>query len=123
MIADAPLEQASKVTGLAEKVQAFIQRAKEEAKDGLSFAELGGLTYALMRLVILEVDSLSVPGALKKADVLAAAGMLFDTLADKCIPLAAWPVWWIARPVVRSMILALLSGLMEGVLPDVRAAS
>ena len=123
MIADAPLAQANAVTGLAEKVQAFIVEAKNEAKDGLSFAELGHLSYALMRLVITEVDDLSVPGAVKKADVLNAVGLLFDNVADQCVPLPAKPAWWIAKPVVRALILSPLSGLMEGVLPDVRAAS
>ena len=123
MIADAPLAQANAVTGLAEKVQAFVIKAREMAKDGLSFAELGQLVYALMRLVILEVDSLSVPGALKKQDVLTAVGLLFDTLADQCVPLALKPFWWVAKPAVRAMVIALLSGVMEGVLPDVRAAT
>ena len=123
MIADAPLAQADGVTGLAEKVQAFVIKAREMAKDGLSFAELGQLTYALMRLVITEVDELAVPGAVKKADVLAAVGLLFDTVADQCVPLVAKPFWWIAKPAIRAVVLALLSGLMEGVLPDVRAAS
>lgn len=108
---------------LSQKVQDFIAQAKDKAKDGLTFAELGVLTYSLMRLVILQVDELAVPGALKKADVLTAVGLLFDTLADQCVPVLAKPFWWVAKPVVRSVVLALLSGLMEGVLPDVRAAS
>lgn len=123
MIADAPLAQADSVTGLAQKVQAFVVEAREKAKDGLTFAELGQLTYALMRLVIIEVDELAVPGAVKKADVLSAVGLLFDTVVDRCVPLAAKPFWWIAKPAVRAVVLALLSGLMEGLLPDVRAAS
>lgn len=120
MAADAP---PARDGGLADKVQSFITQAKDKAKDGLTFAELGGLTYALMRLVILQVDELAVPGALKKADVLAAVGLLFDTLADQCVPLVFKPFWWVAKPAVRAVVLALLSGLMEGVLPDVRAAS
>lgn len=108
--------------GLAGKVQAFVSLAKDKARDGVTFAELGVLTYSLMRLVILEVDGLAVPGALKKADVLAAVGVLFDTLSDSCVPLALKPIWWVAKPAVRAVIIALLSGVMEGVLPDVRAA-
>lgn len=123
MISDAPLAKAGEATGLANMVQAFVVQAKEQAKDGLSFSELGSLTYALMRMVVIEVDALSVPGATKKADVLAAVALLFDTLADQCVPLFFKPFWWIARPVIRAVILALLSGLMEGVLPDVRAAA
>lgn len=117
---DAPSAPAG---GLAGKVQAFVVMAKEKARDGLTFAELGVLIYSLMRLVILEVDALAVPGSLKKADVLAAVAVLFDTLSDSCVPLAARPIWWIAKPAIRAVILALLSGVMEGVLPDVRAAS
>lgn len=108
---------------LAQQVQDFISSAKESAKDGLTFAELGGLTYSLMKLVILEVDQLAVPGSLKKADVLNAVGLLFDTLADQCVPLVFKPFWWVAKPAIRAIVLALLSGLMERVLPDVRAAS
>jgi len=108
---------------LSQKVQDFIAQAKDKARDGLTFAELGVLTYSLMRLVILQVDELDVPGALKKADVLAAAGLLFDTLADQCVPLALKPFWWVAKPAIRSIVIALLSGVMEKMLPDVRAAA
>ena len=120
MAADTPLARDG---GLADKVQSFIAQAKDKAKDGLTFAELGVLTYSLMRLVILQVDELDVPGALKKADVLAAAGLLFDTLADQCVPGLAKPFWWIAKPAIRSIVIALLSGVMEKMLPDVRAAA
>lgn len=114
---------ADDAVSLTQRVQDFISSAREKAKDGLSFAELGVLTYSLMRSVILEVDKLHVPGSLKKADVLAAVGLLFDTLADSCVPLPLKPLWWVAKPAVRAVVMALLSGVMEGALPDVRAVS
>ena len=120
MAADLPPAQDESLAG---KVQAFIAKAKESAKGGLTFMELGDLTYSLMKLVILEVDHLSVQGALKKADVLTAVGMLFDTLAHQCVPLALKPFWFVGKPIIRALFIALLSGVMEGVLPDVRAAT
>jgi hypothetical protein len=59
-------------------------------------------------------------GAEKKALVLEAVAALFDALADKAVPLAAWPVWILVRPAIRSLVLAIAAGAMEQVLRLVR---
>jgi len=109
---------------LPEKIDAFINDAREKAKDGLSFAEFGSLAFALLKLVALSLDDLDVPGKVKKKDVEVAIGMLFDAVADQCVPfIAKWTVWPFVKPIVRSLIIAILSGVLDRSLPDVRAAA
>jgi hypothetical protein len=57
----------------------------------------------------------------KRAVVLAAAASLFDLVADKAIPVVAWPFWLIVRPAVRSLVLAIAAGAMEQILKLVRS--
>jgi len=54
--------------------------------------------------------------------VMEAAAALFDELADKAIPTVLWPFWVLARPSVRSLVLALASGAVEQILPMLRGA-
>jgi hypothetical protein len=54
--------------------------------------------------------------------VLEAVASLFDALADKAVPVSAWPLWMLARPAVRSLVIALASGAVEQILPLVRLA-
>jgi hypothetical protein len=61
-------------------------------------------------------------GAEKKSLVLEAVAALFDTLADKAVPVVVWPVWILARPAIRALVLAIASGAIEIVLPLTRAA-
>jgi hypothetical protein len=57
--------------------------------------------------------------ALHVADV---SSSLFDQLADKAVPVVVWPVWILARPAIRALVLAIASGAIEIVLPLTRAA-
>jgi hypothetical protein len=54
--------------------------------------------------------------------VLEAVAALFDQLADKAVPVVVWPVWILARPAIRALVLAIASGAIEIVLPLTRAA-
>ena len=101
----------------------FVQRAKGIAADGLTIAEFAGLAHDLLKLSMAAVDSVPSDGAAKKQFVLDAVIVLFDGVADKLVPWPALPVWYVAKPLVRSVVLAVASGVIESLLPVVRAAS
>lgn len=122
MIASAPSAAAIDLPTLAEKVRAFVSVAKEKAAGGLTVAEFGELAVALLRIAIDAADAIPVDGADRKVFVVNAIAFLFDTVADKCVPLAAWPVWLIVRPTVRSLVLLAAGGAVEALLPLVRKA-
>jgi hypothetical protein len=107
---------------LSEQVKAYIATAKLAASDGLNWSEFGELLTALMRLAVATLDDIAtMTGAEKKDLALVAAAALFDTVADRCVPLVAWPVYIIARPAIRALVLALAGGVIESLLPLVRA--
>ncbi len=117
------MASAANYSDLAQKVEAFLQAAKASAVDGLTWREFGELLVALLRMSIDTLDHIrGLTGAEKKELVMAAAASLFDLVADKCVPFAAYPLWLLLRPTVRSLVLALASGAVEQILPMVRAA-
>jgi hypothetical protein len=121
-IADAPVAVAENLDGgLLAKIKAFVETAKSAAADGLTWAEFGDLMLALLRLVIAGLDAApGLTGAAKKDLALMAVASLFDAVADKAVPRVAYPIWVLARPAVRALVLALASGAVEQVLPLVR---
>lgn len=122
MISDQPTVAFDEAKFLVDKVRGYIAKAREAAKDGLTWAEFGTLLVALLRLCIAALDSVkTLTGGAKKSLVLEAAAMLFDSLADKAVPALAYPVWLVARPAVRALVLALAGGAVEILLPMVRA--
>lgn len=123
MISEPCLAGAAPLESLAEKVKAFLVIAELKAKEGLSVAEFGELFLALMRLCIEVADTLPSPGPERKALVLDSLAMLFDAVADKMVPLYAWPAWLIFRPAVRAALLSAASGAIEIVLKLVRSQS
>lgn len=123
MIHDAPVFAATGLPDVTAKVRAFIATAKASAADGLTVAEFGELTVALLRVAMAAVDSLPDSGEAKKAWVLEAVGVLFDQLADKCVPTLAYPAWVLLRPAVRSLVLMAAGGVIEAMLPLVRKAA
>jgi hypothetical protein len=104
MISSAPLQAAGSLASLAEKVRAFVATAKVKAAGGITVAEFGELAVALMRVAIEAADAIPVDGAERKAFVLNAIALLFDTVADRCIPSLAWPVWIIGKPAARQLL-------------------
>lgn len=109
--------------GVLSKIYSFIEAAQTSAANGLTWGEFGELLVAFLRLAISLYDDISImTGAEKKAAVMAAAGRLFDAVADKCVPVAAWPLWMLARPAIRSLLVAVAGGAIEQLLPLVRAA-
>jgi hypothetical protein len=123
MIHEAPAFAASGLPTVVEKVHAFIATAGSAAAGGISVAEFGELTISLMRIVIATADTIPADGALKKAWVVEAVGLLFDAVADKCVPVMAWPVWLVVRSTVRSLVLMAVAGAVESLLPVVREAT
>ena len=123
MISTAPLIAANDLTNVKDKIAAFISIAKIKAQGGITVAEFGELTVALLRVAIAAVDLLAVDGSRKKEIVLEAVAALFDAVADKAIPLVAWPVWLIVRPTVRQLVLLAAAGAIESLLPVVRIAT
>lgn len=122
MISAAPVSATLDLPSLAEKVRAFVVVAKAKAQGGLTIAEFGELAVALLRIAIDAADAIPVDGADRKTFVINAVALLFDTVADKCVPLMAWPVWVIARPAVRQLVLLAASGAVEALLPLARKA-
>lgn len=119
----APLAAATPFTDIASAVKSYIETAKSLASDGLTWNEFGELLVSLLRLAVRLADLLQLSGDEKKALVLEAAAALFDAVADYAVPLWLLPVWVLARPAVRSLVLALASGAVESLLPLVRATA
>lgn len=109
------------VDDIALLIQAYIDNAKTKTIDGLTWVEFGELLVGLLRLAVRLVDSLSVSGDQRKAIVLAAAAALFDSIADRCVPLPMLPLWLLCRGPIRALVLALASGAVEALLPLVRS--
>lgn len=121
MISFAPVAAADNMLGLLDKISEFIATAKSAAADGISWAEFGDLMLALLRLVMTVLDTVTtLSGSEKKALALDAVARLFDAVADKAVPLAAYPLWLLVRSPVRSLVLAIASGAIEQLLPLVR---
>lgn len=118
-----PLLVAGDVNDLTAKITTYIEVAKAKAADGITFADLAELVLGAMRLAIAAVDTLSVPGAEKKTIVVQVAGTVFDALADRCIPLPLYPIWYVLRPAARSLCCSLAAGAVESLLPLVRLAT
>jgi hypothetical protein len=123
MISSAPITVAGNLYTVADKIAAFIATARSAAADGITVAEFGELTVALLKTVMAALDSLPESGAAKKQWAIEAVGLLFDAVADKAVPTLAYPVWLIVRPTVRQLVLLATSGAIESLLPLVRKAA
>lgn len=123
MISTAPVQATQDLSVLGDKISAFIAIAQLKARNGLTLSEFGELVVALLRVVMSTVDSLPAEGSEKKQWALDAVAALFDALADGCIPILAWPVWILVKPAARSILLLVISGAIESLLPLVRIAT
>lgn len=125
MIASTPLDvSTSGSMSPLERAKAFVVAARAAAADGLTWREFGELMVAMLRMLIQAYDAAPMlSGAEKKQMVLDAVVSLFDSVADKAVPRAAYPLWVIAKPAVRSLVVAIASGAVESLLPLVRAST
>ena len=118
-----PITAAVDQPGLLDKISTFIASAKVVSADGLTWSEFGEMLLALLRLVVAALDSVTMlSGAEKKAMAIDAVARLFDAVADYAVPMTLYPIWLVARPAVRSLVLALAGGVLEQLLPLVRLA-
>jgi hypothetical protein len=121
MIADHSIRAASRFEDVSAAARAYVLTARLAAADGISWAEFGELLTGLLRVLTQASELLSLPGAEKKAAVLAGAAALFDSVADKCVSPWVWAFWIVIRPSVRSLVLAIAAGSIEQILPLVRS--
>lgn len=106
------------------RAQAFVMLAVEQSRDGLTWQEFGRLLVELLRLIVTGLDAVNVmTGPQKKLAAVNFAASLFDSLADRCVPLVAYPVWLLIRTPVRMIVLALAGGAVEAVLPLTRSVN
>jgi hypothetical protein len=120
--ANAPAAAAAPFDTLAAQLRAFFAAARSAAAGGLTWQEFGELLVSLLRMCVTTLDTVEgLTRDEKRAVVLAAAASLFDLVADKAIPVVAWPFWLIVRPAVRSLVLAIAAGAMEQILKLVRS--
>ncbi len=120
--ANAPAAAAAPFDTLAAQLGAFFAAARSAAAGGLTWQEFGELLVSLLRMCVTTLDTVEgLTRDEKRAVVLAAAASLFDLVADKAIPVVAWPFWLIVRPAVRSLVLAIAAGAMEQILKLVRS--
>lgn len=120
MITSAPVQATLDLANVRDKISAFITVAKLKAQGGVTVSEFAELAIALLRIVMQTIDQMPQSGIEKKALAMEAVAMLFDAVADKCIPSLAWPAWVIVRPAVRSLVLLAADGAIESLLPLVR---
>lgn len=121
MISQAPLSAALKFTDLSSQVTAYLATVRIAASGGLTWAEFGQLTVALLQLTATTLDGITTLSGPEKRDLaLEAVAALFDSVAARAVPPSVWPLWVIARPAIRSLVLALAAGALEQLLPLVR---
>ena len=108
---------------LSAAVTGFIDGARQKAANGLTVAEFGALVVELLRLVVAGLESVPTDGASKKAWALGVVALLFDSVAGFAVPMWLQPVWLLARPAVRALVLAAAGGALEQILAMTRAAS
>lgn len=107
--------------GLLDKVSVFIATAREKAADGLTWGEFGELVLSLLRVVVPFLESVKLmTGSEKKAFTLNAVGRLFDAVADYAVPVTLYPIWLVARPAVRALVVAIAGGVLEQYLAVLR---
>lgn len=112
------------VAKLQAQVLAFLADARAKAAGGYTFAEFGSLTIELLELLVVGLDPIAtLDGAAKKAWALGIVGMLFDSVAGFAVPGYLKPLWFVAKPIVRQLVLALASGALEQVLRLSREAA
>lgn len=123
MISSAPEAATVTLASLADKIRAYVATAKSAATGGITVAEFAELAVGLLRVAVAAADAIPVDGAMRKTFVLNGVGLLFDEVADKLIPVMAWPIWLLVKPAARSLVLLAASGAIESLLPLVRKAA
>lgn len=112
------------IATVSARVNAFLVSAREQSADGLTWQEFGRLLVQLLYIAVAGLEAVSSLTGPQKRDVaITAAAVLFDTLADKAVPVAAWPAWVIVRPATRLLVLSLAAGAVEALLRISRSST
>ena len=120
----APTPVVDPAAKLQADVAAFLADARAKAADGkVTVAEFGALTIALLRLCVEGLDAIPSDKPAKKAWALMCIGRLFDSVAGFAVPFALQPFWFVAKPLVRQLVLTAADGALEQVLHLSRAAA
>lgn len=101
----------------------FVQKCREliksvlaEAKDGLTLAEIGRLFMMFVQFAMETAAEFRLPGGIKKELVMAAVGELYDAVAPFLpLPWFLSPFRGIIAAKLRTIVLAIVSGIIEGV--------
>jgi hypothetical protein len=89
----------------------------------MTWQKFGELLVQLLHQAVTNLDAISgLTGPEKKALVLTAVASLFDSVADRCVPITLYPFWSMIRPATRTLVLAIASGGIESMLPITRSA-
>lgn len=105
------------------QITAFLAAARTQAAAGMTWQRFGELLVQLLHQAVTSLDVISgLTGPEKKALVLTAVASLFDSVADRCVPITLYPFWSIIRPATRTFVLAIASGAIESLLPITRSA-
>jgi hypothetical protein len=112
------------IANVSARLNVFFASAREQAKDGLSWQEFGRLLVQLLWMSVEGLDAVaSLTGPQKREVAVTAAAVLFDSLADKAVPVAAWPAWMLLRPATRLLVLSLAAGAVEALLRISRSST
>jgi len=105
------------------QITTFLSSAREQAATGMTWQKFGRLLIDLLHQAVTGLDAISgLSGPEKKVVVLTAVAALFDSVADRCVPLTVYPFWTVIRPATRTLVLAIASGAIESLLPITRSA-
>lgn len=108
---------------LRDDVARFLADARAAAAGGLTVAEFGSLTLALLKLTVTGLEAIPTDGPSKKAWALGIIGTLFDSVAGYAVPVYLQPIWLVTEPAIRILLLAFASGALEQILHLTRAAA
>jgi hypothetical protein len=104
------------------QISAFLAAARTQAAAGMNWQKFGEMLVQLLHQAVAGLDAISgLTGPEKKALVLTAVGSLFDSVADRCVPITLYAFWAIIRPATRTLVLAIASGAIESLLPITRS--
>ena len=108
---------------IVSQISAFLAAARTQAAAGMTWQTFGQLLVQLLHQAVTALDAISgLTGPEKKVLVLTAVASLFDSVADRCVPLALYPFWSMIRPATRTLVLAIASGGIESMLPITRSS-
>jgi hypothetical protein len=114
---------ADNLHAIVSQISAFLAAARTQAAAGMTWQKFGELLVQLLHQAVAGLDHISgLSGPEKKALVLTAVASLFDSVADRCVPITVYPFWAIIRPATRTLVLAIASGAIESLLPITRSA-